>query len=162
MASPSKNELPPLRDFVLKKLSRREYSTREIVQLALLKGYGMVDINPIVLEFEMKKWLSDERFAEAFTRDKLFIARWAPGKVVAGLIAKGVDRHLARRTVAEIAPENPDEAILAEVGRKARTFRRFAEIPRRKKKIVEYLLRKGYDPEAVYRLADRLVALVSE
>lgn len=162
MESPSKNDGPPLRDFVLRKLSRREYSSAEIVRLALHKGYGMPEINEVVLEFGMKRWLSDERFAEAFTRDKLFIARWAPGKVVAGLRAKGVDRHLAERVVQAIAPEDPDEAILAEVRRKTRTFRRFAEIPQRKKKIVEYLLRKGYDPDAVFRMADRLVSLVSE
>lgn len=134
----------------------------EIVRLALHKGYPMTEINRVVLEFATQRWLSDERFAEAFARDKLFIARWAPAKVVAGLRAKGVDRATAARVVAEIAPEDPEEAILAEVRRKARTFRRFVEIPRRKKKIVEYLLRKGYDPDAVFRLADRLVSLVSE
>jgi|GEM_PF-5674621 len=162
MEPPSKSERPDLRDFVLRKLARREYSSSEIIRLAVHKGYGMVDINRVVLEFEQHKWLSDERFAEAFTRDKLFIARWAPGKVVSGLRAKGVDVKLAKRVVEAIAPEDPDEAILAEVARKARTFRRFDEIPRRKKKILEYLLRKGFDPEAVYRLSDRLLTIVSE
>jgi regulatory protein len=158
----SKNERPDLRDFVLKKLSRREHSSSEIIRLAVHKGYGMVDINRVVLEFELQNWLSDERFAEAFTRDKLFISRWAPGKVVAGLRAKGVDVKLARRVVESIAPENPDEAIEAAVRRKVRTFRRFVETPQRKKKILEYLLRKGFDPDAVYRLSDRLLTIVSE
>jgi regulatory protein len=162
MEPPSKNERPDLRDLVLRKLARREYSAMEIVRLALHKGYTMPEINRVVLEFESQRWLSDERFAEAFARDKLSISRWSPGKVIAGLKAKGVDVKLARSVVEAIAPENPDEAIEAAVRRKVRTFRRFVEIPQRKKKILEYLLRRGFDPEAVYRLSDRLLTIVSE
>lgn len=134
----------------------------EIRLAARRDGYDADIIESVLEEFQERRWLSDERFAEAFTRNKLTVSRWAPGKIVQGLRAKGVDSGLAERTVRSLAPSDPDEAIEAEVVKKRRHFLRIPDERQRKKKIVEYLLRKGYDPEPVFRSADRLALLVTE
>jgi regulatory protein len=50
-------------------LARREHSRAELVRKLGQAGFDACDIQPLLDEFEEKKWLSDRRFAESYVAD---------------------------------------------------------------------------------------------
>lgn len=164
MASPSKNSPsdPSLRDRLLHKLSRREHSVFELRQFAKQKGYTLDDIQPVLDEFIEQGWVDDQRFANAFCRHRLSISRWAPARIVQGLLAKGVAKDIAQKTVRAHAPEDLTDSMKAVLRKKSASFLRESDLRKRKKKIVDFLLRKGYAPVDVYDSADSLLNSLTE
>lgn len=159
MAWPSKNEGPtrPLRDEFLLKLSRREHSVHELRTHAKRKGYDVAETETILEEFVERGWVSDERFAEALTRHKLTISNWAPGRIVQLLRTRGVSASLAELVVKRLAPGNLTESMDDSLRKKVTSFAKEPDLRKRKKKVVDYLLRRGYPPDAVFDSVDAMM-----
>jgi len=164
MASPSKTSPsePSLRDRLLGKLSRREHSVYELRQFAKQKGYPIDEIQPVLDEFIDMGWVNDQRFSDAFCRHRLSISRWAPARIVQGLLAKGVAKDIAQQTVRAHTPEDLTDSMKSVLRKKNAAFLRESDLRKRKKKIVDYLLRKGYAPGDVYDSADSLLNSLTE
>ena len=159
MAWPSKSEGPtrPLRDEFLLKLSRREHSVHELRTHAKRKGYEPSETESVLEDFIERGWVSDERFAEALTRHKLTISNWAPGRIIQLLRTRGVTASLAEQVVKRTAPTDLGTSMEDALRKKATTYAREPDPRKRKKKVVDYLLRRGYPPEAVFDSADALM-----
>lgn len=159
MAWPSKNDGPTrsLRDEFLLKLSRREHSVHELRTHAKRKGYEAADIETLLQEFTERGWVSDERFAETLTRHKLTISNWAPGRIVQHLRARGVAASLAQHVVKRTAPADLGAAIEDALRKKVPIYAKELDFRKRKKKVVDYLLRRGYPPDVVFDSADALM-----
>lgn len=147
----------PLRDEWLMKLSRREHSVHELRTHAKLKGYEPAEIDRLAEEFKERGWVSDERFAEAMTRHKLSVSNWAPGRIVQLLRTRGVATGLAEAVVRELAPADAGRSMEDALRKKVASFAREADPRKRKKKVVDYLLRRGYPPDAVFEGAEALM-----
>jgi len=65
----SKPEPGELRERALRLLARREHSRAELVRKLGQAGFAQDEIEPLLDEFEEKKWLSDQRFAESYIAD---------------------------------------------------------------------------------------------
>lgn len=65
----SKPEPGDLRERALRLLARREHSRAELVRKLGQAGFAQDKIEPLLDEFEEKKWLSDQRFAESYIAD---------------------------------------------------------------------------------------------
>lgn len=65
----SKPEPGNLRERALRFLARREHSRAELVRKLGQAGFAPDEIEPLLDEFEEKKWLSDRRFAESYIAD---------------------------------------------------------------------------------------------
>jgi regulatory protein len=159
MAWPSKNEGPtrPLRDEFLLKLSRREHSVHELRTHAKRKGYEPAETATVLEEFIARGWISDERFAEALTRHKLSISNWAPGRIIQLLRTRGVPASLAEQVVKRYAPSDLGTSMEDALRKKSATYAKEPDPRKRKKKVVDYLLRRGYPPDAVFDSADVLM-----
>lgn len=134
----------------------------ELRQFAKQKGYVIADIQPILDEFIEQGWVDDQRFANAFCRHRLSISRWAPARIVQGLLAKGVAKDIAQQTVRTHTPEDLTDSMKSVLRKKTAAFLRESDLRKRKKKIVDYLLRKGYAPGDVYDSADSLLNSLTE
>lgn len=159
MAWPSKNEGPtrPLRDEFLLKLSRREHSVNELRTHAKRKGYDAAETESVLEEFIERGWVSDERFAEALTRHKLAISNWAPGRIVQLLRTRGVSASIAEQAVIRFAPGDLTESMDDALRKKIASFSKEPDLRKRKKKVVDYLLRRGYPPDAVFDSVDAMM-----
>lgn len=58
-----------LRERALRLLARREHSRAELARKLGQAGFAPDEIEPLLDEFEEKKWLSDRRFAESYVAD---------------------------------------------------------------------------------------------
>lgn len=95
----SKPEPGELRERAMRLLALREHSRAELVRKLGQAGFDACDIQPLLDEFEEKKWLSDRRFAESYVADH---------RARAGAIKLAFD--LRQRRVAD----SIIEAVLAE------------------------------------------------
>ncbi len=159
MAWRSKNNDPTrsLRDEFLLKLTRREHSAHELRIHAKRKGYPADEIDPVLEEFLQRDWVNDQRFAEAMCRHKLLISKWAPGRIVQLLRTKGIPAALAESSVRKYAPADLSDSMEDTLRKKVSAILRESDPRKRKKKVVDYLFRKGYPPDAVFENADRLM-----
>jgi regulatory protein len=159
MAWPSKNEGPtrPLRDEFLLKLSRREHSVHELRTHAKRKGYEPAETEAVLEDFIDRSWVSDERFAEALTRHKLTISNWAPGRIIQLLRTRGVSASLAEQVVRRTAPPDLGNSMDDALRKKVSTFAKEPDFRKRKKKVVDYLLRRGYPPDMVFDSVDAMM-----
>ncbi len=69
MKTKSTPEPGNLRERALRLLARREHSRAELVRKLGQTGFAQHDIEALLDEFEEKKWLSDQRFAESWVAD---------------------------------------------------------------------------------------------
>jgi regulatory protein len=65
----SKPEPGELRERAMRLLARREHSRVELARKLGQAGFDACDIQPLLDEFEEKRWLSDRRFAESYVAD---------------------------------------------------------------------------------------------
>lgn len=65
----SKPEPGELRERAMRLLARREHSRAELARKLGQAGFDACDIQPLLDEFEEKRWLSDRRFAESYVAD---------------------------------------------------------------------------------------------
>jgi regulatory protein len=98
--------------------------------------------------------VDDERFARelAVSRHRRGFGRRAG---LAALRGKGVDRDLAERVVDELAPEDEEDRAL-EVARARLTRLRALDPATVRRRLLDYLLRRGFDGEAARAACRRL------
>jgi len=65
----SKPDPGELRERAVGLLARREHSRAELARKLGQSGFDARDIQPLLDEFEEKRWLSDRRFAESYVAD---------------------------------------------------------------------------------------------
>lgn len=120
----------------------------EVIQK--LKSLNMIPqaIDTIVVYLLDNNFLNEERFACSFARGKFRIKQWGKRRIINELKARNISRYNIERALKEI----PEEAYLE-------TFHSIAEkqwetvnetnIMKKKKKVMDYLLRKGYESNIV-------------
>lgn len=101
--------------------------------------------------------IDDERAATRLVRMRRRKADMGPRRLQAELMARGVEPGLARRKVAA-ATEDVDLAAecLALAQKVERRYRPLSE-PRNRRRMGQYLLRRGYEGEHVQRALDRVL-----
>ena len=69
--------------------------------------------------------------------------------IQAALRAKGADEEVVAQVLSEDDPAQKSERILAQIRKKERTFPAGLTARERSKKLFDYLVRRGFAPEAV-------------
>ncbi len=126
--------------------------------LRLMRGWGLApaDAERVLAQLLREGFIDDDRYAEAFVREKLHLSGWGLYKIRAALQRKG----LARATI-DAALRQADASQMAgrlseQLARKARSLH--AAAPRElKTKLIRYGLSLGYDYETVLAQVAALV-----
>lgn len=95
----SKPEGNDLRERALRLLARREHSRAELTRKLGHAGFVQHEIDPLLDEFEEKKWLSDQRFAESYVADHR--ARAGSVKLAYDLRQRGVSETVIEGVLSE-------------------------------------------------------------
>jgi regulatory protein len=95
----SKPEPGDLRERALRLLARREHSRAELARKLGQAGFAQDGIEPLLDEFEEKKWLSDQRFAESYVADHR--ARAGSIKLAYDLRQRGVSDAIIESVLCE-------------------------------------------------------------
>lgn len=141
----------------LRLLSVRPRSRRELEVRLLRAGFDPDEVAGELRRLEDVGLIDDERFAREFTEHQLVARRAGRRAVASGLAAKGVDRTIVDRALAEAPGDDADRAD--ELARSR--AERLRGVPPEKAfgRLVSFLVRRGHDPETARRAARSALGL---
>ncbi|WP_417473033.1 regulatory protein RecX [Luteimonas mephitis] len=130
-------------------LVRREHSRKELANKLAARGVGREEAEAAVERMAAEGWQDDARFAASVARWRAG-AGYGPLRIRAELGSHGLDEALIVDALAGLA-----EAGEGDWPRRARELARrrfgedFADDPARSRKAADFLLRRGFDGEAI-------------
>lgn len=152
-----------VKSYLLKLLARRDHARRELLDKALRKDYSREVIQDILDELEQKGYLNEEAFTEKFIADKFNLNQWGPAKIRAHLFKKGVSKNIiSKKLDTFFEGKELDDTYLNLVLKRKRRFLKEEDLYKRKKKIFDYLHRKGFEPDSIFSHMDKLMKAVSQ
>jgi len=136
------------KDLALSKMKKycayRERCHSEVrYKLLSLEIYGD-DLEEIIADLIIEKYLSEDRYAKAYARGKFRINHWGKNKIIAGLKAKSIPQGLITSALLEIDEEEYKNTLNALISKKARTLRSKNAYDK-KQKLSKFALTKGYE-----------------
>ena len=123
-----------------------------------LKRMNMIPeaIDQILGHLIQENFLNEERFAKTFARGKFNIKKWGANRIVRELKFRDISAYNIKSALAEIQ----DEDYLTTFDELAR--KRLSQIKetnpfKKKKKLADYLLYRGWESHLVYEKANELI-----
>ena len=102
-------------------------------------------------------YLNEERFAIQFAGGKFRMKDWGRKKILYALREKKVSEYSIKKAMKEISEEDYLKTLESLAEKKYALLK--GELPAlRKKKTMEYLIAKGYEPELVYGVLNRMAS----
>ncbi len=145
-----------LKDFFIRLLARRDHSRLELVQKGIKKGFAQSEFDDILDELEEKKYIRNDVFARKFAHDKFHFNHWGKQKIRIELKKKGLKSHDIDQALEELSKQDIlDKMEYLVLKAKPRFLR--AEKSKRRKKIFDFLIRKGYDSTQVMKILPSLL-----
>lgn len=114
-------------------------------------GFWHRDIEQITGQLIVEGFLNEERFARAFARGKFRIKKWGRRKIVDHLKQKRVSAYNIKIGLTELEEEDY-EGTIQQLITKKRSLLKESDPFTERTKIGNYLIRKGFEPEIVWRL----------
>lgn len=152
-----------VKSYLFKLLARRDHARKELQRKARQKDFPDEVIENVLNELNDKGYLNEKSFAEKFTADKFKLNNWGPIKIRAQLFQKGVSKTTIDQTVDTFFEDQElGETYLNLVLKRKRRFLKEEDNYKRKKKIFDYLNRKGFYPDSIFSHMDELMKAVSQ
>ena len=110
----------------------------------------------IVVHLIQDNYLNEERFAKAFVRGKFRIKKWGKYRLTRELRQRDIGRSLIQVALAQI---NDGEYIntLDELAKKRLNNLREINLQKKRKKLADYLLYRGWESHLVYDKVNELI-----
>lgn len=126
----------------------QERSHSEVKQKLWDLGVWRSEHDEIIASLIEDDYLNEERFAMAFAGGKFRMKNWGRKKIYYGLKEKGISDYLIKRAMKEIDEEAYRKTLRVLAEKKYESLEDEQYLVRRKK-TMDYLLQKGYEPELV-------------
>ena len=110
----------------------------------------------IILHLMEHNFLNEERFAKAFARGKFRIKKWGKQRIVRELKFKGVSKYNIDSAIKEI-PEEDYLIAFNELATKKLMSITETDIYKKKKKLIDYLLYRGWETHLVFDKVNQLI-----
>ncbi|MGW1454645.1 regulatory protein RecX [Salegentibacter agarivorans] len=110
----------------------------------------------IIMELMQENFLNEERFARSFVRGKFRIKKWGKIKIKQELKFKEISTPIIKIALTEI-DEQKYISTLYEVAEKKLKLLKEPDKFKKKRKLADFLLRKGYESNLVYEVANELL-----
>lgn len=125
----------------------------------LMRGWGVAaaDAENVLARLVRDRFIDDNRYAEAFVREKLRLSGWGAYKIRMTLQRKGVAKAIIDDALRQSDDTDMTQRLRTQFERKIRTVRYTTQYEL-KTKLIRYGLSLGYDYETVLDAANSLVA----
>lgn len=134
--------------------ARREYCTKDIRAKALKALDGdEAGADEIIGALVAEGYLSDLRYATAYTREKSELSGWGPAKISCALAAKGIPRELITRSASEVDRSRASEKLEKLLAHKIKTLE---NDPQWKLKAIRFALGRGYGYDSIIEALAKL------
>lgn len=123
-----------------------------------LKQMGMIPmaIDTIVSDLIKENYLNEERFAKSFARGKFNIKKWGKNRIVNELKQHEISKYNINTALKEI-DENDYLDTLDKLAKKRLSQITETNKQKRKKKLADYLLYRGWESHLVYQKLNELI-----
>ncbi|MGE5236465.1 MAG: regulatory protein RecX [Acidobacteriota bacterium] len=130
-------------EVALRLLSRRAYSARELTDRLLRRGFEPAVVRAEVARLEKVGLVDEEALARAVARD---VIRRGYGRrgVAASLRRRGLGAEELSAAMATLGEAEERAALCAALARAARRSPHWRELPEERRKVVRYLLARGF------------------
>ena len=134
----------------------QERCHHEVVQK--LKSFGMIPeaIDHIVAHLIKHNYLNEERFAKSFARGKFRTKKWGKNRIVNELKLRDISKYNIQSALNEISEEDYLKT-LDMLAKKRSSEIKETHPQKRKKKLADYLLYRGWESHLVYRKIKELL-----
>lgn len=126
--------------------------------ISKLKEMGMIPmaIDKIVGQLIEDRFLNEERFAKSFARGKFKIKKWGRNRIVNELKQRDISKYNITNALKEIDP-NDYSTTLDALAKKRLQQLNETNLQKRKKKLADYLLYRGWESHLVYEKLQELI-----
>ena len=144
-------------DYAVKTLARRMRTVRDLRRLMKTRAEegeaGERAMDAVIVRLKELNYLSDERFAEDYTRVRKEHEKFGQRRVQQDLMMKGVGKELVASTL-ETAYEDVDEVVLARqyIARKRIKQPSGAEAQKETVRVMNRLMRAGFSSNAIFKV----------
>lgn len=127
-------------------LGRRDYTSTELTQRLVDKGYAVGDIRNAIEALTADGTVNDARVAAAIVRIASQVKGRGRMRIRQELMARGIDRHLADTALSGHGAGDEAAALARVLARK----RQPADgTPEARRKLFQQLMRRGFSPEVI-------------
>ena len=133
----------------------QERSHYEVEQKLWGLGIRRAEQGEIISTLIEEDYLNEERFAKAFAGGKFRMKDWGRKKIYHALKEKQVSEYNIKKAMKEIDDEEYKK-VLYELAEKKQASLKDEQYFVRKKKIMDYLLQKGYEADLVMKVVNEV------
>lgn len=139
-------------------LSRRALTTVELRKKLIAKRYHLHVVDEVITKFQIRKFLDDFQYAEAFSRSRFSSLSWGPGRIKQALRQKGVSEADAEKAIKLVFKDGESGEDQSRIGlSKSSLDQLFAQaskrwlqsesqpVDKRKSKIIQWLRYRGFN-----------------
>ncbi len=101
-------------------------------------------------------FLNEERFAQSFARGKFRIKKWGKQRIVRELKYRNISQYNIKTALKEINEVEYLEAFHTLAEKKSATLSE-SNLNKRRKKLTDYLLYRGWEPQLVFAKVNELI-----
>jgi regulatory protein len=112
--------------------------------------------NQIILHLMEHNFLNEERFSKSFARGKFKIKKWGKQRIIRELKFRDITAYNINTALKEIDEETYLNTI-TEIAEKRNRLIKESDIYKRKKKLSDFLMRKGYEFELIYSTVTEVI-----
>jgi regulatory protein len=111
----------------------------------------------ILLSLMKDNFLNEERFAKSFARGKFRIKNWGKQRIVNALKFKDISAFTIKTALKEIDEVAYIETIYRITENRNEVIKE-TNIYKRKKKLIDFLMRKGFESDLIYKTVNEVVS----
>lgn len=128
---------------------RAEHSEGEM--RAKLRAWGISpdEADAIVEKLKKNRFVDDERFARAFVRDKLWLARWGKRKTALALAQKRVCHDIIERVLGEVDQEQYLQSLATLLAAKLKGKEALLATPEGRAKVYRFAASRGFESQLI-------------
>ena len=143
------------RDEALAKLQRycayQDRCHKEVRSKLLDLGIYGDDLDEIMMELILEKFLDEERYARSFVRGKYRIKKWGRQKITQELKQKGISAYCLKMGLTEIEDDVYYNNLITLLDKKAPLIRD-KNLYQRNAKLAKFVIQKGYESALVWEV----------
>ena len=127
----------------------QERSQQEVRDKLYDWGLHRNEVEQCIAMLVSENYLNEQRFAIAYAGGKFRMKQWGRIKIKQGLKQKKVSDYCIRKALEEIGSRDYRQTLAKVLSRKSREVRE-KNILKRKYKVAQYAISRGFEPEMVW------------
>ena len=147
------------KDIFLKMASYCAYQERcisEVKTKLVALGVRGYEVDEYIALLEEENYLSEERFATLFAGSKFRLKKWGKMKISQALMQKGVSDIHIHTALEEIEEQDYVDTLHSLLRKKWNTLPDSLELFKKKGKVFNYGVSKGYEPNYIWQIIGEL------